>query len=952
MAEETASPAVVDENISEKPLNEELEDSFLTYAVAVVTSRAIPDVRDGFKPVHRRCLYGSDKGGYNSSKPTVKSARIVGDVMGSYHPHGDSAVYEAMANLVRSWVQNSTLFYGQGNWGSIGGEDPAAAARYCVTGDTLVRMADGASVQIRDLAEQRGLTAPGEVKVDLSVAGRLGEEVHASKIFHSGVHPTYTMTTESGYQLQGTGNHPVLAWSYNPAEGSRVLLWKTLAKVTPGDRVCMLADGLGAPHLEAPEEGLLADRVEVVQPSGEAAVYSLKIMTDEHAFITNGFVSHNTEARLTTAAEAVLQDIDEDTVDMVDNYDSTKQEPVVLPAAIPNLIVNGGSGIAVGVASVFAPHNLGEAVDALRHLLNNPEATVDAIMEFMPGPDFPTAGVIVNDGGIRDAYMSGSGRIKLRARTSIEDVTARKRGIVVTELPYGVGPEKVMAKISDLKQAGNLDGVSSYTNFTDRKSGLRLVVEVKNGFDPEKVLAQLYANTPLEVGFSFNQTALVGLEPRRMGMLEVMQHYLDHRTQVITRRSKFRLRKAEDRAHIVEGLVKAHANIDEIVQLIKKSETTKTASEKLQKSFELSERQAEAILEMTLRRLTGLELKTLEDELKALRDKIADLKDLIGSDDRLRQTVGDELQKMSDKFGWERRTEIISPADDKLPSLSGEVDPEVEDEPVTVAVDVDGQLFKMKDDTKVERPLVQVFDTTTTSDVGVVTEQGALHSFNMTTVNGTALPLTDLVQLADGDKPAGIAPRRNVEGRVVLVTEAGFVKQIEPAQFAKKDGLDIIKFKKDNDRIVSVSWSAAEDDTVVLVTSGARMLQVLLDGVRAQGRAGGGVAGVKLQEGQRVLAGAVAVEGAKLVTLTDGSSVKATPTTEYPVKGRGGAGVRCMNLKKAESELVSAAVLPGVPQVASPRAVKPVKLVEKRDASGNKPGITGDLKIGFLPGEE
>lgn len=1011
----------------------------------------------------------------------VAAGLSVHNCMGNYHPHGDSAVYDTIAQLVRPWVQNVPLFHGAGNWGSIGGEDPAAASRYCVIGTTRVRMADGSSPTIAQLAETHGLTAEGEVAADLTVTGLDGTPVKADKIFHSGRHETRTLRTESGLELTGSFNHPVLTLRPDSTLEQPVFTWKTLESIQPGDIVTTLRKEIPAASPVTPDEvdrlralartnldripewvwtaratvkaralqelfapegilgrvefainpgrlrtgerfditvalpitspqlacdiqqlllelgvvattdsthpgsGLLVvgreevtrfsqriglrgvmqeeleaalkslpgglrlpgaygySKVASIEDSGDADVYSIRVNTDDHAFITNGIISHNTEARLTKAAELLCRDINEDTIDWIDNYDATKKEPVALPSAFPHLLVNGTSGIAVGMACNFAPHNLREVVAALAHLLEHPNATVDDLMRHLPGPDFPTGGVVVDDGGVAEAYRTGRGKFRLRARTSIEDVTARKRGIVITELPYAIGPEKVMSEIAKKRSEDRLDGISNVTNFTDRKSGLRLVVEVKNGFDPERILAQLFRETSLEVTFGINQLALIGTEPRQMGLIELCEHYLGHRVSVVTRRSKFRLRKAKARAHIVEGLITAHSRIDEAVQLIKKSKTPKTASEKLQKTFKLTEEQAIAILEMTLRRLTGLEIGALKDELATLKQTIKDLEALIGSDEKLRATVATELKEVGEILGEDRRSTIVAPTEVTTLDDVDLEDAQVAEAPAVLAWDVDGNIFRREADT-IDRPLHLEFTTTTTADVGVVTDQGTLLSLSMLGVSTTPTPLEQHVTLPEGEHVVGLVPRRDDEGTLVLATSHGFVKKIMVSQFAKKDGLPVITFKNPDDKIIWVGYTRDGTGELALISTAARMLKLDLETVRPQGRTGGGVAGMKLADDATILTAGLA---GTLVTVTDQGSAKATPLNLYPVKGRGGAGVRCHNFKSGEAALAVAAVVPGEPVVASKRAVKPVKIVEKRDASGVKPGISGELSVGY-----
>lgn len=1197
-----------EEDITETDLNTEIETSFLKYGLSVVTSRALPDVRDGLKPVHRRILHIMNEDHVSSDRKTVKSARVVGSVLGKAHPHGDSAVYDALVKLAQPWQNRIPFVEGKGNFGSLGDEDPAAAARYCLIDCTKVRLADGTSQTLGQIAQRHGVTGPGEAPVDLKVLGAHGEPVRADRIFHSGTHPVRKLRTTVGHELTGTDNHPVLTLAPRGPQGEPELVWKRMDELAAGDRICVMrktsdewgtltqyeadlallfgafvSEGwvtdrnvgfantdhdfftqvLGAfnrvvgEHLSRTREELLpsgkvlhrlstrvgafqgtpldslsgllsgtqripdwvwestpsakamflaalfegdgsarlADRksihitystesaqlaadvqslllelgvvaarnlstargrqehrvaisnrrdarlflrnvgflttkqqrleealdqvpvhstamshdhvpylaewirtypprgnrewlshhnidrierwerddevrsrvpksmlakaeqltdgtyfyaeVESVEDAGSADVYSLRVDTSEHAFVSDGIVSHNTECRLQPAAEAMLESIHEDTVDWTPNYDATLEEPTVLPAALPNLLINGTSGIAVGIACKFAPHNLSEVVKALCYLLEHPDATLDDLMRFLPAPDFPTGGVLYGLDGVRQAYETGRGSFKLRAKTAIEDVSARKKGIVATELPYGVGPESVMEKIVAIKRAGGLEGVANVDNYTDRHHGLRLVVEVKVGFKPEAVLAELFKKTSMETSFNINNVALVGLEPRQMGLIELCSHFLDHRVLVVTRRTKHRLRKAEARAHIVEGLIKAHDNIDEVVRLIKSSKSTKTANEKLRKTFKLSDVQAQSILEMTLRRLTGLELTALKDELADLNATIAQLNELLGSDQMLRDVVSKELTAAAKKFGSERKTEIL----EGLPeTMTGEEESAaVEDEPTTVALDTRGNILKFTSGPETNAPLAQWLQTTTTSDIAAVTSHGRMFTVSMLHVGESPLPVSDyLSDLEEGESVVALTARTG-EGSIVFATSGGMIKKMTLGEYPKRDGLPIIKLK-DGDELLWAAPSASATEDLVLVTSAAKLLRTSLENIRAQGRTAAGVTGIKLPEGTKVVGAGLAVDGGSVITFTDGNTVKATPVDEYPSKGRGGAGVRCHNFKKGETVLTHAAVGVGAATVASKRTAKPVKVIEKRDGSGVKAPMAGDdLHIGFVP---
>jgi len=484
-----------DENITEIDVSDEMRGSFLEYAVSVIYARALPDARDGLKPVQRRILFQMDQMGLRPDKGHVKSQRVVGEVMGKLHPHGDSAIYEALVRLAQPFNLRVPLVDGHGNFGSL--DDGPAAARY-------------------------------------------------------------------------------------------------------------------------------------------------------------------TEARMAPAALDLVTGLDEDTVDFVPNYDNQFMQPDVLPAAFPQLLVNGASGIAVGMATNIAPHNLSETIAGAIHLLDNPSASVADLMRYIPGPDLPEGGVIVGLEGIKEAYETGRGAFKTRAKVQIERVTARKMGIIVTQLPYMVGPEKVIEKIKENANAGRLKGISSVQNLTDRIHGLRLVIEVKNGFNPEAVLQQLYQRTPLEDSFSINAVALVGGQPRTLGLKEMLQVFLDHRLDVTTRRSRFRLKKCEDRLHLVEGLLIAILDIDDVIAIIRSSDDAEIARERLMTAFDLSEAQANYILELRLRRLTKfsrIELETERDELLA---KIASLREILEDPELLRALVKKELREVSDRLGTPRRTLLLA----------------------------------------------------------------------------------------------------------------------------------------------------------------------------------------------------------------------------------------------------------------------------------------------------
>ncbi|WP_413543608.1 DNA gyrase/topoisomerase IV subunit A [Citricoccus nitrophenolicus] len=788
------------ENIVDIDVSSEMETSFLEYAYSVIYSRALPDARDGLKPVQRRILYMMSQMGLRPDRGHVKSARVVGEVMGKLHPHGDTAIYDAMVRLAQSFSQRLPLVDGHGNFGSL--DDGPAAPRY-------------------------------------------------------------------------------------------------------------------------------------------------------------------TEARLAPAALAMTTSLDEDVVDFVPNYDNQFTQPAVLPAAFPNLLVNGASGIAVGMATNMAPHNLREVVSAARHLLEHPEATLDELMEHVPGPDLPSGGRIVGLDGVRDAYETGRGSFKTRAKVAVEQVTARKTGLVVTELPYGVGPEKVIEKIKDAVNAKKLTGIADVLDLTDRKNGLKLVIELKSGFNPQGVLAQLYKTTPLEESFGINNVALVDGQPRTLGLVDLLRVYVDHRMDVVRRRSTHRLHKKQDRLHLVEGLLLALVDIDEVIQIIRTSDDTAEARTRLMGVFDLTEIQANHILELRLRQLTKYSRIDLETERDELQRAIAELEAILASDQRLRDLVSSELADVAEAYGDERRTvllesENLSPvsatagaspavgrgraAQAALPGAGGADSLMVPDSPCFVVLTTSGQLARTADGT----PLAtagrrqrhdayrSVVPTTARGEIGALTSSGRIQRVQV--VDIPALPdasptpnlaagvkVKDFLTLQRGESLVGLVPLGAV---LALGTRNGVVKRVTPEWPLNRDDFDAISLK-DGDVVIGAG-PAADGDQLVFITRAGQLLRYDASLVRPQGRTAGGMAGLKVASGDAVIAfsavpaTAVAEDAdetrrAVVVTVTAGEdtlpgtvpgSMKKTPLDEYPAKGRATAGVRAHRLLKGERELQLAWVGP------------------------------------------
>ena len=800
-------PVDIEENIVDIDVSTEMETSFLEYSYSVIYSRALPDARDGLKPVQRRILYMMDDMRLYPDKGHVKSARVTGEVMGKLHPHGDSAIYDAMVRMAQPFAMRLPLVDGHGNFGSL--DDGPAAARY-------------------------------------------------------------------------------------------------------------------------------------------------------------------TEVRMAPAATALTANLDEDVVDFVPNYDNQFMQPSVLPAAFPNLLVNGTTGIAVGMATNMAPHNLREVIAATRHLLSHPQASLKEIMKFIPGPDLPTGGTIVGLEGIKDAYETGRGTFKTRAKVSIEQVSARKQGIVITELPYMVGPEKVIEKIKDGVNSKKLTGISDVVDLTDRKNGTRLVVEIKNGFNPQAVLAALYKHTPLEDSFGINNVALVNGQPQTLGLLDLLRVYIDHRLDVVRRRTQFRLTKREDRLHLVEGLLKALLNIDRAIAIIRASEQTAQARTALMEEFSLSEAQANYILELRLRQLTKFSRVELENEHAELLAEIAQLREILDSDQALRMLVSDELEEVAEKYGDDRRT-VLKAKDDMQSAIEAAAPSaskakkslglalEIADEPCWVLLTANG-LVGRTPGAAMRQELVDpgkrfkhdvytsIVPTTARGEIGAVTSAGRMLRISvmdialLETPNGTpnmaaAVKVTELVSLAKGESVIALAPLSKV---LALATAGGVIKRVNADYPLNQVEFEIIKLK-DKDSVIGAEVCDQDDDVITLITRDAKLLTFDASKVRPQGRSGGGIAGIKLSEGDTVIALGVTPVGderAEIVTVTDGkdglASVKVTALSEYPQKGRATGGVRAHRFLTGENALERAWVGIGPARAGTNGGISRVLPTEHgaRDGSG------------------
>ena len=748
--DELPLPATFAREVIDVPVADEMSESFLAYSLSVITSRAIPDVRDGLKPVQRRILYSMLNMGIRPDGPHRKCARVVGDTMGNFHPHGDSAIYDALVRLGQDFSRNVTLIDPQGNFGSL--DDPPAAPRY-------------------------------------------------------------------------------------------------------------------------------------------------------------------TECRLSNAAMAMLGELDEDTVNFRTSYDGESTEPEYLPGLLPNLLVNGTAGIAVGMATSMAPHNLVEVANAIELVLTQrrPKPTIAELRKLVPGPDFPSGGIVI-DNDLATVYETGRGSVTLRARAHIEQLTPKRQGIIITELPYLVGPEKVVEKVNTLLQADKLEGVSSITNFSDAESGLRLQIDCEIGVNPQAVLAQLYRMTPLEDTFTINNVALVNDVPTTLNLYDLCKHYIDHRLDVIQKRTAYRLERAQARLHVVEGLLIALDNIDQVISIIRNSDTVPEARTSLMEQLTLSEIQATHILDMQFRRLVGLEKQKLVDERDELTTTIDGYEKLLASDKRQRTMLLDELKELVEEHGRPRRSEIVGvgeietfvPGDISAPA-------DIVDEPCLISLSSSGQIGREPlEGAKRAKParhdlVITTIETTTSALVWAITSEGRALSALANDIGDVAsrtrgLAASQVFGMNRNEIALTIASGP-VDGHIVLISRNGVAKRLTSEELeGTRSGSTIMRLK-DGDQLAA-AFVCADGLDIIMVASNASALRTSVDNISIQGRSAAGVAGMKLKDDNTVVAaGKVdpdAWDGA-VVSVTGSTEAKATPFDEISAKGRGGGGVRLTKLKDGET---------------------------------------------------
>ena len=744
------------ERIVDIDVAKEMRESFLEYSYSVIYSRALPDARDGLKPVQRRIVYQMGEMGLRPDRGHVKSARVTGEVMGKLHPHGDGAIYDALVRMSQSFSLRVPLIDGHGNFGSL--DDGPAAARY-------------------------------------------------------------------------------------------------------------------------------------------------------------------TEARLTKASLLLNESLDEDVVQFEPNYDAQLLEPTVLPAAFPNLLVNGASGIAVGMATNMPPHNLREVVSAIRALIANPELSLDEIMEHIPGPDLPSGAVALIGDGLREAYETGRGTFRMRAKIAVETVGPRRTGLVVTELPYLVGPERVIDKIRDAVGSKKLEGIHNVVDLTDRDNGLRLVIELKTGFDPNSVIEALYRLTPLEESFGVNNVALVEGRPQQLPLKALLEVYLKHRIEVVTRRSKNRLDKRRARLHLLDGLQIAVLNIDEVIEVIRTSDTAENAKDRLRTVFDLSDLQAEYILELRLRRLTKFSIIELEQEAAQLRSEIAELEKLLNSELLIRNQVSRELEEVSEAYGDARRTELID-SEGAVVSRKPVSVSEIEDAPAVVVLSPTGVIYRTHE--QADSDVGTTILTSTRADVGFVTSSGKairVHVSDLPTKTpGVSGQLPEAAAFLGLERVgiAGIIPWASSE-TFALGTRQGVVKRFE-GPLPDREEVEIISLK-DFDEVLGIQ-PASDAVKLIFVSAEANLLVFEASAVRPQGLPAGGMAGINLGQSRAIYFGVstgteylvTAANSSQALGATDPGSMKITPLAAYPQKGRATQGVRCQRFLKSEDQLYFAG-LASVPAV-------------------------------------
>ena len=904
------------ERIVNVDLQVEMRKAYLDYAMTVIVARALPDVRDGLKPVQRRILWTMHEMGLRSDRPYRKSAAIVGDVMGKYHPHGDVPIYDALARFAQDFTMRYPPIQGQGNFG-------------CFAGDTKVELVNGEQRTFVELVEMvhRGVRA--EIfTVDAHRNVRI-KPLRAPRLVKRN-DTVVKVTLVAGQEIVCTPDHRFML-----RDGT----YREAAKLKAKDRLMPFARTAIPERLHRtgafPIPASLSQVVASVAPAGKADVYDLTVDVTQNFALAAGIFVHNsidddppaamryTEARPAAIAAELLADIEKETVDWYPNYDSRHVQPTVLPARVPNLLINGSTGIAVGMASNIPPHNLGEVTSAVKRLVDDPDLTNDDLCETVLGPDFPGGGVIyrfeeqknVETGAaervdaIRRAYSNGRGRILMRAKANREEGKGGREYIIVTELPYAVNKATLIEKIADLVTSKKMGGISDIRDESDR-DGMRIVIEVKRDDNYERVLNNLFKHTAMQSAFNLNMLALVDSSPKTLGLKDVLQHFIDYRKQVIKRRTEFDLRKAKDRAHILEGFKIALDNIDEIVKTIRASKTPETALANLREKFSLSEIQAKAILEMQLRRLTGLERQKVEDEYRETITLIAELESILGNPRKIMFLIKQDMDELAAKYGDDRRTKILDDLNRELTDQDL-----VADEDVVISLSTRNYVKRMplstyKAQHRGGRGVIGM-STRDEDDVDhlvvarnhdrlhVFTDRGrvfAIKVFEVPDASRTAkgTPIQNILEaMQTGERVSALIAIRDgaTAPYLVMATRKGFVKKTPLSEYGnvRRAGLIAIELRKDD----QLAWvaGAGDKDRIVLATKKGKAVTFKATDARPMGRQTQGVTGIRLAKGDEVIGMGVVSARTEVLSVTENGYGKRTEVDDFPTHNRGGQGV-------------------------------------------------------------
>jgi len=881
-------------------LEHEMRQAYLDYSMSVIVARALPDVRDGLKPVQRRILYTMLEEGLRNDRPFRKSANVVGVVMAKYHPHGDVPIYDALVRLAQDFAARYPLVQGQGNFG-------------CFTGETKVELYNGEQKPFTELVEMAHKGLRAEIfTVDPHRNVRI-KPLRAPRLVRRN-DPVVKVTLETGAEIVCTPDHRFMLRDGTYREAQQL---KAKDQLMPFSRTAIpeRLHRTGA----FPIPASLTQKVSKIEPAGRADVYDLTVDLTQNFALAAGVFVHNsidddppahmryTEARLAAISTEMLADIEKETVDWTPNYDNRHLQPTVLPARVPNLIVNGSAGIAVGMATNIPPHNLREIVAATKRLIDDPELTTDDLCETVIGPDFPGGGVIyrfdeqrnVETGAaervdaIRRAYAQGRGRIIARAKAHNEQLRGNRDAIIVTELPYAVNKASLIEKIADLVQNKKLAGISDIRDESDR-DGMRIVIEIKRDDDATLVLNNLYKHTAMQSAFNFNMLALVEQQPRTLSLKEILQHHVDHRREVIRRRTDHDLRRAKERAHILEGLKIAHDHIDEIIKLIRAHKGQETLLVgKLREGFGLSEAQAKAILEMQLRRLSGLERQKLDDDYRETIKLISELESILASPRRILALIKQDLDEIATKYGDDRRTEIV---DDTPRQLSQEE--LVADEDVVITVSTRNYVKRMPLSTYRAQHRggrgVRSHDR-----LYVFTDRGrvfALKVFELPDASRTAkgTPIQNILEaMQAGERVTALVALRDTTTteHLVMATRKGFIKKTPLSEYAnvRRAGLIAIALRKGDE----LAWVApcTSQDRILLATRKGKAITFKATDARPMGRQTQGVTGIRLQKGDEVVGMGIARPRTEALSVTENGFGKRTAVAEFPTQGRGGQGV-------------------------------------------------------------